>query len=117
MRGVGSLLLARAIQGYWLIDSPMGGSDLRDEDVEGDATEPAGPFAITLPTLPTPPGRFNIRVRGHHPNGRRSMPRSPVTLAFLTEQLELADYLLFNGDRMFEPQDLPGELRPRGRVD
>src|SRR3954451_22810799 len=36
-----------------------------------------------------------------------------VTLASLTEQLELADALLAGRDRMFEPQDLPGRY---GRV-
>jgi hypothetical protein len=33
---------------------------------------------------------------------------SGVTLEFLTEQLELADQLLFGRETMLEPQDLPG---------
>lgn len=37
----------------------------------------------------------------------------PVTLEFLTEQIELADQLLAGRDKMFEPQDLPGRF---GRV-
>ena len=33
-----------------------------------------------------------------------------VTLAFLNEQLELAEQLAAGGDAMFEPQDLPGRF-------
>lgn len=38
---------------------------------------------------------------------------NPITLSFLTEQLELADQLLAGRDTMLEPQDLPGRY---GRV-
>src|SRR5437588_2753763 len=38
---------------------------------------------------------------------------TPVTLQFLTEQLEIGEQLLRGRDSMFEPQDLPGRY---GRV-
>jgi hypothetical protein len=38
---------------------------------------------------------------------------APITLAFLRQQLELADQLQVKGERMLEPQDLPGRY---GRV-
>src|SRR5262249_36909817 len=52
------------------------------------------------------PSRYNSPYRG-------AIPVRPVTLEFLTEQLELGDQLHTGKATMFQPQDLPGRY---GRV-
>ncbi len=56
-------------------------------------------------------GSLVISIESSKKTSERLM--TPVTLASLTEQLELADQLLAGREKMFEPQDLPGRY---GRV-